>query len=288
MARSSLDERAHVRAALSWHVREWRAGLNPVWQTVVHEWAAELAGNATPLWGGPVIFPPVQNADGLPSGSRHLFKAFDDLAPRDVRVVFLGQDPYPLEARATGRSFEPGDIESFDDPNVAVSLQRLLCRMIQADLAIETPSDQIYKSLLADAKHTHDLSSPTHLFDHLAKQGVLFLNASLTIPMDGDRENKRYLPHHQSFWRPFTTGVLRHLNALERPPVFLLMGKPAKTAFKRAAGRPGSEFKHVVDSPHPVQFKPADQVCRDVNTCLKALGRAPIRWLPTLDRPRSP
>ena len=281
MGRTSLAERSEIRAALDRHVREWRAGPNPAWHTVVQEWATKIDVDSEPPKGGPAIFPPVLNSEAARSPrSRHLFKAFDGLTPNDVRVVVLGQDPYPVEARATGRAFEPGDIESFDAPEVADSLQRLLCRMIRADLAIEAPSVQIYKSLLAAAKRTHDLSSPALVFDHLADQGVLFLNASLTIPSDGGRDSKRYLPHHQSFWRPFTSAVLGHLNALERPPVFLLMGKPAQRAFKRATGHRGAEFKHVVESPHPVQFKPEDEVCRDVNTCLEALGRVAVRWLP--------
>ncbi|MEB0114098.1 hypothetical protein QN397_22675 [Variovorax sp. RTB1] len=138
-----MDERTHVRTALNRHVREWRAGLNPAWHTVVEEWADALVEDAPPPDGGPVIFPSVINAEARPSLSKHLFKAFDDLALRDVRVVFLGQDPYPVEARATGGSFEPGDVESFDDPNVATSLQRLLYRMIEAALAIEAPSFRI-------------------------------------------------------------------------------------------------------------------------------------------------
>lgn len=281
MGRTASAERAQIRAALNWHVRGWRAGLNPAWHAVVQDWASSIDLNAEAPCGGPSIFPRVLNVEAARSPrSRHLFKAFDGLAPSDVRVVILGQDPYPVEARATGRSFEPGDVGSFDDPEVADSLQRLLCRMIQADLGIEAPTVQIYKSLLAAARCSRDLSSPALIFDHLVDQGVLFLNASLTIPVDGDREDKSYLPHHQSFWRPFTSAVLGHLNALERSPVFLLMGAPAQLAFKRATGRPGTAFRHVVESAHPVQFKRADNVCRDVNACLEALGRVAVRWLP--------
>ena len=39
-----------------------------------------------------------------------MFRAFDGIAPEDVRCVILGQDPYPCPAFATGRAFEAGNV----------------------------------------------------------------------------------------------------------------------------------------------------------------------------------
>ena len=49
---------------------------------------------------------------GAPSGA-HIFHAFDRLEPDRVRVVVLGQDPYPCGAFSTGRAFEAGNVASW-------------------------------------------------------------------------------------------------------------------------------------------------------------------------------
>ena len=55
----------------------------------------------------PPIFPGRLGALRAPDGA-HLCKAFDGLTPADVRVMVLGQDPYPEIGQATGRAFEDG------------------------------------------------------------------------------------------------------------------------------------------------------------------------------------
>src|SRR5262245_39642502 len=61
------------------------------------------------------IFPAFQGEKGEPRllGSpddSDTFKALRGVAPGKVRVVIVGQDPYPDVAKATGRSFEQGDL----------------------------------------------------------------------------------------------------------------------------------------------------------------------------------
>ena len=46
---------------------------------------------------------------GAPKGA-HIFHAFDGIRPDDVRVVVLGQDPYPSPDFSTGRDFEAGNV----------------------------------------------------------------------------------------------------------------------------------------------------------------------------------
>ncbi len=49
----------------------------------------------------------VELLQGAPNGS-HICRAFDNVARGNVRVVILGQDPYPSVSKATGRAFEDG------------------------------------------------------------------------------------------------------------------------------------------------------------------------------------
>ncbi|SFQ16280.1 hypothetical protein [Tranquillimonas alkanivorans] len=61
---------------------------------------------------------------GAPAGA-HICRAFDRIAPQAVRVVVLGQDPYPRRGRATGRAFEDGTWDSNRPDRVADSLQSI-------------------------------------------------------------------------------------------------------------------------------------------------------------------
>ena len=67
---------------------------------------------------------PRRDEDGPPM--RHMTRAFDVLDPDDVRVVILGQDPYPRSDRATGCAFEDGAWREDRPTSVAHSLRRLL------------------------------------------------------------------------------------------------------------------------------------------------------------------
>jgi uracil-DNA glycosylase len=63
---------------------------------------------------------------GAPAGA-HICAAFDGIEPEGVRVVVLGQDPYPTIAQATGRAFEVGNWKAGDRPqDMARSLKSLM------------------------------------------------------------------------------------------------------------------------------------------------------------------
>src|SRR5262245_18485720 len=99
-----------LRAALQTLFNGWKQDLSAPWRTFFGD--ADVAPALVPL-GLPlvapdhVIFPARKGAP--PAGARadaHFARAFDQVAPAKVRVVVIGQDPYPQVDRATGRSFE--------------------------------------------------------------------------------------------------------------------------------------------------------------------------------------
>jgi uracil-DNA glycosylase len=119
------------------------------------------------------------------------------LTPLDeVRVVILGQDPYPGAGKAHGLSFSV-------QPSVAIPASlRNIYTELQSDLGI------------APAKHG--------FLESWARQGVLLLNDILTV------EKGLPLSHKKRGWERFTSAVLALVNASQSPVVFLLWGDKAK------------------------------------------------------------
>ncbi|GAA4873465.1 uracil-DNA glycosylase [Serinicoccus chungangensis] len=159
------------------------------------------------------------------------FRAFELTPLAEVRVVILGQDPYPNEGQAHGLAFSvPMGITP---PPSLVNIFRVL----QDDLsAAGTP---------VAAPQTGDLSG-------WAEQGVLLLNTVLTVRA-GDRTDR--LSHRRwraagtrQGWTTFTDAVIRAVNARTDRVVFLLWGNDAKKK-ARLIDHPGRHT--VITSSHP-------------------------------------
>lgn len=150
----------------------------------------------------------------FPKGSEY-FRALD-LTPLDqVKVVILGQDPYHGDGQAHG-----------------------LCFSVQPGIRIPPSLVNIYKEMEADlgirpARHGY--------LESWAKQGVLLLNSVLTV------ERGLAASHQGQGWEKFTDAVIRQVNALPHPVVFMLWGSYAQ---KKAAFVDTS--RHLaLKAPHP-------------------------------------
>lgn len=122
---------------------------------------------------------------------KYVFRAFDLVAPKDVRVVILGQDPYHTPGVADGLAFS-----TVSHNPVPPSLQN------------------IFKELRAegfDTKNDPDLT-------RWATQGVLLLNASLSV-RSGEANS-----HADYGWHQFTDAVIRAISEQEKHVVFMLWG----------------------------------------------------------------
>ena len=182
----------------------------------------------------------------FPKGGDY-FRALDLTPPEQVRVVILGQDPYHGEGQAHGLSFsvKPG-------VRIPPSLVNIY-KELQGDLGI------------APAKHG--------FLEHWAKQGVLLLNSVLTVEMG------MAAAHQGKGWETFTDAVVRAVNDLPQPVVFILWGSHAQ---KKAAFVDTS--KHlVIKSVHPSPLsahngffgtKPFSRA----NDFLVSKGYPPIDW----------
>jgi uracil-DNA glycosylase len=186
---------------------------------------------------GKIIYPP---------GSL-IFNSFNSTPFSNVKVVLLGQDPYHGKGQAHGLSFSvPPGVKP------PPSLMNIF-KELHDDLGLPFPSHG-------------DLSK-------WAKQGVLLLNASLSV-----RENEP-LSHSNIGWTMFTDAVISRISAEKKNVVFLLWGKYAQQKQELI-----DETKHLVlKAAHPSPFSANNGFfgCRHfskTNEYLVKNGIDPIDW----------
>ncbi|MGE0719066.1 MAG: uracil-DNA glycosylase [Alphaproteobacteria bacterium] len=278
--------------ALAGFARGWRDDLPDRWADAlrtVEPDAASVAPDLTFDAAEPIF--PARRAAPLPAArpDAHAFRAFDGLAPADVRCVLLGQDPYPRIARATGRSFEQGDLATwFQKPAVTTSLRVLLQKL--AEVRTGDPSLSAaggWAAMTAGMRAgTMDLGTPRGLFDHWQERGVLCLNAGLTLTRYAQGGAREQMAGHIPFWRPVVGHALRHVAARPGGPVvFLLLGAPAQrlalaAGIREAAGHRWGRGVDAVALPHPAAtgFLAAANPFRAVDAALVRMGGEPIGW----------
>ena len=184
----------------------------------------------------------------FPKGSQ-IFRAFDVCPFDKVKVVILGQDPYPTRGHAHGLCFS---CDSHVRP-LPKSLQNIF-KELEDDLGVKAPTNG-------------DLS-------FWAEQGILMLNAILTV-----REGEP-LSHANHGWERFTDAVIQQINEHLTGVIFILWGAPAQQK-----GRIIDESKHVVlRAPHPSPLSAyrgffGSKPFSKVNEILEKEGKETIRWV---------
>lgn len=185
---------------------------------------------------------------------KFIFRAFE-LTPFDkVKVVILGQDPYHGAGQANGLSFAvPPEVR------LPPSLQNIF-KELQADLGLPNKKD--------------DLSPRSGDLSRWAKQGVLMLNATLTVRASapGSHQNKG--------WEQFTDAAIKALSDRREHLVFILWGNYAKQK-----GAHIDRAKHcVIQSAHPSPFAAhsgffGSKPFSKANEYLEQHDEEPIDWL---------
>ncbi|BCD70926.1 uracil-DNA glycosylase [Helicobacter suis] len=152
-----------------------------------------------------------------------IFRAFEDTPLEKLHTILLGQDPYHGTFMHQNQEYPLACGLSFSVPKNAPIPQSL---------------QNIYKELSANLQikpSCGDLAP-------WAKQGVLLLNAILSV------EKNRAKSHAGLGWEYFTDGVLNQISQLERPLVFIFLGKVAQEKIKLLKPNP----KHlIITAPHP-------------------------------------
>ena len=217
---------------------------------IEESWKSALAGEfGKPYFAGLVRFLRDEKAAGVkifPPGSQ-IFRAFELTPVSQVKVVILGQDPYHDVNQAHG-----------------------LCFSVQDGVPAPPSLVNIYKEL------NRDLGKPIPTsgdLTHWAEQGVLLLNATLTV------EAHKAGSHQNRGWEQFTDEVIMRLAQDRNGIVFMLWGS---YAIKKGAFI--DRNRHLVlTSPHPSPLSAyrgflGNKHFSKANEYLRSLGKSEIDW----------
>ena len=190
---------------------------------------------------GTTVFPPMHD----------IFNALRYTPYSETKVVILGQDPYHEPGQAHGLSFS-----------------------VRKGIKIPPSLVNIYKELHSDI----GMDIPSHgELTSWAKQGVLLLNATLTV-----REHQAN-SHAAIGWSIFTDEVIKKLDECDNPMVFILWGANARSKKKYI-----TNYKHLVlESAHPSPLSAyngffGSRPFSKANAFLEMNGIAPIDWASVL------
>jgi uracil-DNA glycosylase len=174
------------------------------------------------------------------------FAALEHTPMNKVRVVVIGQDPYPTAGNANGLAFS-----------------------VNPDKKIPGSLKNIYTVLGKDVGTT---PPPNGDLTQWADQGVLLLNTVLTV-REGEPNS-----HHGQGWEDFTGAILKKINESDQPVVFLLLGAQAQ----KMASMIDTSKHAVVTAPHPSPMNTTNflksRPFSAVNHALEASGRGKIDW----------
>jgi uracil-DNA glycosylase len=180
----------------------------------------------------------------LPAGP-NVLRAF--VQPMDaVRVLIVGQDPYPTPGHPVGLSFSVAP----DVRPLPRSLSNIF-RELRADLGVPAPSNG-------------DLTPWT-------ERGVLLLNRVLTVRPGGSGS------HRGKGWEQVTDQAIRALVARRQPLVAILWGRDAQTLRPMLGDVPRVESVHPSPMSADRGFFGSHPFSR-ANTLLEKLGAPPIDW----------
>ena len=215
--------------------------INKKWDVVLNEefkkeYFAKLGKFVKSEYRNKTIFPEYKN----------IFNSLRLTDYDDVKVVIIGQDPYHGEGEAHG-----------------------LCFSVQEGIKMPPSLGNIFKELKSDLGI---IRTKTDLTDW-AKQGVLLLNAIMTVEKD------KPLSHKDKGWEIFTDNIIKYLNEREKPVIFVLWGSYARS--KKELIDLDKHF--VIESAHPSPLSASrgfigSKPFSKINNILKETNQEIIKW----------
>lgn len=279
-----------LREAMAETLAGWESDLSETWRSALGPVAAGFDAVDADLefeaWEP--IFPVRRGRHfpGQPKGA-HMLRAYDGIEPCSVGCVILGQDPYPEPGFATGRAFEAGNVDSWHELDKMFS--KSVRAFMQLIVAARTGNDDHARSfddwpgaraMLTDPDAGFE--GPDVIADRWVGEGVLLLNASLTLSrfrVDVDPHQSR---GHLPFWRPLMLKTIEALLARNVPVVFIGFGEAAADTLRQAGIAEGANgdvgcilrehpafAEAVLSRPNPFLL---------CNEYLETMGAKPIAW----------
>ena len=216
--------------------QSWEALLAPEFQK---PYFVELMQQVTQEYATTTCFPPKEL----------IFSAFEQFDFQDTKVVIIGQDPYHGKGEANG-----------------------LCFSVNDGVAIPPSLKNIFTEI--NTEYDRILFPTSGNLDRWAKQGVLLLNAGLTVRKDEANSHKHLK------WNIFTDAVIDLINQKSENVVFLLWG-----SFAQKKGKLIDREKHLVlESGHPSPLSAnrgmwfGNNHFKLTNAYLRDNGKSEIDW----------
>ena len=181
----------------------------------------------------------------------NVFRAFKLCPYKELKVVFLGQDPYPQRGVATGILF--GNKEGTPEDKLS-------------------PSLEVIKECCINYEIPHGSIEFDNTLESWAKQGILMVNSALTCKVNE-------IGYHVMLWRKFMIALLKNLSYRETGLIYVLFGKQAQT-FEPYIDR---KYNHIIKVEHPAYFARANKIMPynvfiDVNKLLEGKYGETIKW----------
>lgn len=189
--------------------------------------------------GGDSVYPPTDL----------IFNALN-MTPLDkIKVVILGQDPYHDDGQAMGLSFS-----------------------VPRDMKVPPSLKNIYKELNADPDIDGFITPDHGCLEKWAKNGVLLLNATLTVTAHQPNSHSKY------GWQSLTDAIIRLVNETQQGVVFILWG-----GFAHKKEKLIDQKKHAaIKTAHPSSLSFGKFInCRcfsNANRELEKFKKSPVDW----------
>ena len=178
-----------------------------------------------------------------------VFKCFTECSYNDLKVIIIGQDPYPQLNVATGLAFANKEKTT----NISPSLQII--------------KESLITPYISNGDKRFDIT-----LESWANQGILLLNAALTVEY-------RRPESHIDLWRPFIVKLIENLSIKNSGLVYILLGATAKT-FKPYID---TNYNFVLYDNHPSFYartykEMSNRVFIETNKYLKGHYNTEIKW----------
>lgn len=162
----------------------------------------------------------------------------------NVKVILVGMEPYPssyeengiIYPEATGRSFEVASVKKWTNKFKQTSMRNILKAIYLTYYGNIVSMDQI-RSEIKDG--TFPISPPKQWFDNLEDQGVMFLNATLTV-------EQYHVDTHTKQWENFVNYLIEYIELINPDVIWCLLGTKAKDRFL-----PNINKEHAIITCHP-------------------------------------
>ncbi|TDY12275.1 uracil-DNA glycosylase [Meridianimaribacter flavus] len=217
--------------------------IHPSWKPYLQEefnkpYFSELVSFVKDAYATSTCYPP----------AKQIFSAFEHCTFNEVRVVIIGQDPYHGPGQANGLCFSVND--GIPHPPSLIN---------------------IFKEIETDVNTPYPKSGN---LERWAKQGVLLLNATLTVKAHTAGS------HQKKGWETFTDAVIQSISKEKENVVFLLWGGFAK----KKASLIDKTKHHILTSGHPSPLSAnrgywfGNKHFSKTNSLLEQVGFVPIVW----------